>query len=124
MTPNQKIEAYLRGKKAIEKDKPFSWAIHSSKVAKYCPNEINPLKFNWESGSAALIYYHPTHKYIQSCIWCSFTCAKIKILIGSGSYIRNNVWEKHWNEIHNLLDITKRDTLLNKIEKEIALAKI
>ena len=98
----------------------YNWKKYSWIVAMCCPHLINTNKFNWEKGSAILLFHYPNNKYIKYCIWNKRTIDSLKF------YTRNNrsIWKKYKNQIDDLLDPQKREVLLNRIAKDIKIAKI
>ena len=145
MTNEEQIENILHKKRLLLPTEKFSWESHSYYVAEYCPHLFDPIKynwkrysysvtrycsdkidadsFNWTKASSNLILHHPNHKYISHCIWSEKNINEVKY--SSINYSnRHPIWEKYLGEIDDLLDPTKRETLLNKIAKAIKLSKI
>ena len=98
----------------------YNWAGHSYNIGRYSPDKIEPRLYNWKRESSALLFYHPNHKYLKHCIWNKKTIDDLK----EYSKYEAGIWKKYENQINDLLDPTKRETLLNKISKEITLEKI
>ena len=99
----------------------YNWEKFSHYVAQYSPNKIDIKKYNWKINSAALLFYHPQHKYLKHCICNTKTIESLNNLIEN---YNNLIWKKYLGEIDHLLNPTKREVLLNKIAKEIKISKI
>ena len=97
----------------------YEWDHHSWAVAKYTPDLIDTQEFNWKWHGHHLIINHPDHKFIKHCIWNKNTIEEMSFHIREVPH-----WYKQKNKLHDLLDPTKRELLLNKVSKEIKLSKI
>ena len=100
--------------------KKYNWEEDSHYIAEFCPNKIDPKLYNWEGDSCTLLFFHPNHKHLKYCIWNKKTIESLKVFI---AYYKS-IWRKYENQIDDLLDLTKRETLLKKIAKEITISKI
>ena len=47
MTLEKKIEKILKKKEVLSNYTEFRWIDHSELVARYCPQYIDPEKYNW-----------------------------------------------------------------------------
>ena len=99
----------------------YNWGKYSYVIARLYPNKIDPKLYNWERYSSELIFHHPNHKYLKHCIWNTETTCTLKYIIENSN---DSIWNKYKDQLNNLLDPTKRKTLLDEISKEIALEKI
>ena len=120
MTTQKKIKNILKEKNLLSTKEKFNWKRHAYYVAKYCPQHINPELYNWEKDSATFLFYHPNHKYLKHCVWNENNIDNLK----EYSKYKGGIWSKYENQIDDLLNLTKRETLLKKISKEVTLSKI
>ena len=98
----------------------FNWERKSWAIPMYCPDKLDPNLYNWKQDSGALLFHHPNHKYIRHCVWSTKTIGFLKFY----TEYHSPIWNKYKNQLNDLLDPRKREVLLNKIAKELALEKI